>query len=62
MRKAGKKAIIMHPGPINKGVELTSDLASSDRSVILKQVENGVAVRMAVLYLLLGGKERETTD
>jgi len=62
LRRAGKKAIIMHPGPINKGVELTSDLASSDRSVILKQVENGVAVRMAVLYLLLGGKERETTD
>jgi aspartate carbamoyltransferase catalytic subunit len=62
LKKAKKKVIIMHPGPVNKGVELTSDLASSDRSVILKQVENGVSVRMAVLYLLLGGKERETTD
>ena len=62
LKKAKRKAIIMHPGPINKGVELTSELASSGRSVILKQVENGVAVRMAILYLLLGGKDRETTD
>ena len=43
---------IMHPGPINRGVELDSDVADSDQSVILQQVENGVAVRMAVLYLL----------
>ena len=42
----------MHPGPINRGVELTSDVADSDHSLILDQVENGVAVRMAVLYLL----------
>jgi aspartate carbamoyltransferase catalytic subunit len=42
----------MHPGPINRGVELDSDVADSDQSVILQQVENGVAVRMAVLYLL----------
>jgi aspartate carbamoyltransferase catalytic subunit len=42
----------MHPGPINRGVELDSDVADSDQSIILQQVENGVAVRMAVLYLL----------
>ena len=51
--KAG--AIVMHPGPMNRGVEIASDVADSDRSVILDQVSNGVAVRMAVLYLLLGG-------
>lgn len=45
---------IMHPGPINRGVELSSDVADSDHSIILNQVENGVAVRMAVLYLLAG--------
>lgn len=61
-RRAKKNAIIMHPGPINRGVEISADLADSAKSVILKQVENGIAVRMAVLYLLLGGKERETTD
>lgn len=47
-----KKVVIMHPGPINRGVELDSDVADSDQSIILQQVENGVAVRMAVLYLL----------
>ncbi|MEL6389048.1 MAG: aspartate carbamoyltransferase catalytic subunit [Bacteroidota bacterium] len=47
---------IMHPGPINRGVELHSDVADSDHSIILQQVENGVAVRMAVLYLLAGRK------
>src|SRR5882757_3460928 len=50
-----KKIIIMHPGPINRGVELDSDAADSKQSIILQQVENGVAVRMAVLYLLAGG-------
>ncbi len=49
-----KEVIIMHPGPINRGVELDSDVADSSRSIILEQVENGVAVRMAVLYLLAG--------
>ncbi|HEY3385752.1 MAG TPA: hypothetical protein VGK46_04525 [Saprospiraceae bacterium] len=44
--------VIMHPGPINRGVEITSDIADSEHSIILQQVENGVAVRMAVLYLL----------
>jgi aspartate carbamoyltransferase catalytic subunit len=47
-----KEITIMHPGPINRGVELDSDVADSDQSIILQQVENGVAVRMAVLYLL----------
>ena len=47
-----KPILIMHPGPINRGVEITSDVADSDHSIILQQVENGVAVRMAVLYLL----------
>lgn len=49
-----KEIVIMHPGPINRGVELTSDVADSHHSIILDQVENGVAVRMAVLYLLAG--------
>ena len=47
-----KKIIVMHPGPINRGVEITSDVADSDQSIILQQVENGVAIRMAVIYLL----------
>ena len=47
-----KEIIIMHPGPINRGVELTSDVADSKQSIILNQVENGVAIRMAVIYLL----------
>ncbi len=54
----GKKILVMHPGPINRGVELDSDVADSGQSIILQQVENGVAVRMAVLYLLAG---RETS-
>src|ERR1041385_23481 len=52
-----KKIVIMHPGPINRGVELDSDAADSNQSIILQQVENGVAVRMAVLYMLSGGRE-----
>jgi aspartate carbamoyltransferase catalytic subunit len=47
-----KDIVIMHPGPINRGVELTSDVADSKQSIILNQVENGVAIRMAVIYLL----------
>jgi aspartate carbamoyltransferase catalytic subunit len=50
--KLDKEIVIMHPGPINRGVEITSDVADSPHSIILQQVENGVAVRMAVLYLL----------
>ena len=53
-----KKIIIMHPGPINRGVEITSDVADSDQSIILNQVENGVAIRMAVIYLLAAKIER----
>ncbi|PHR74083.1 MAG: aspartate carbamoyltransferase [Lutibacter sp.] len=48
----GKKIVIMHPGPINRGVEITSDVADSNQSIILNQVENGVAIRMAIIYLL----------
>jgi aspartate carbamoyltransferase catalytic subunit len=51
-----KEIVIMHPGPINRGVEIDSDVADSKQSIILQQVENGVAVRMAVLYLLSGAK------
>jgi len=54
---AKEDAIIMHPGPMNRGVEITTDIADSPRSVILDQVTNGVAIRMAVLYLILGGRE-----
>ncbi len=50
-------AIVMHPGPMVRGMEITADVADSERSVIVEQVTNGVAVRMAVLYLLLGGSE-----
>ena len=50
------RAIIMHPGPINRGVEIDSELADGPRSVILEQVTNGIAVRMAVLYLCAGGQ------
>ena len=52
LNKLNKKIIIMHPGPINRGVEITSEVADSDNSIILNQVENGVAIRMAVIYLL----------
>jgi aspartate carbamoyltransferase catalytic subunit len=51
-----KPIVIMHPGPINRGVEITSDVADSEHSIILQQVENGVAVRMAVLYLLAANR------
>lgn len=47
-----KEIVVMHPGPINRGVEITGDVADSDHSIILQQVENGVAIRMAILYLL----------
>jgi aspartate carbamoyltransferase catalytic subunit len=50
----GKEIVIMHPGPVNRGVEIDSDVADGHESIILQQVENGVAVRMAVLYLLAG--------
>ncbi|SDM35631.1 aspartate carbamoyltransferase catalytic subunit [Pedobacter antarcticus] len=52
-----KEIIVMHPGPINRGVEITSDVADSKQSIILEQVENGVAIRMAVLYLLASQRD-----
>jgi aspartate carbamoyltransferase catalytic subunit len=55
LRNAKKDAIVMHPGPMNRGVEIDPEVADGSRSVILDQVENGIAVRMAVLYLLSGG-------
>ena len=55
LARARPDAVVMHPGPMNRGVEITSEIADSPRSLILEQVSNGVAVRMAVLYLLLTG-------
>jgi aspartate carbamoyltransferase catalytic subunit len=57
VRRAKPDVIIMHPGPMNRGVEIASEVADGPYSVILEQVANGVAVRMAVLYLLVGGQE-----
>jgi len=54
----GKEIVVMHPGPINRGVEITSEVADGDQSIILNQVENGVAIRMAVIYLLASQIER----
>ncbi|GAA5222233.1 aspartate carbamoyltransferase catalytic subunit [Membranihabitans marinus] len=54
--KIDKDIVIMHPGPINRGIEIDSDVADSDQSIILQQVENGVAIRMAVLFLLAGNR------
>lgn len=62
LKLCDSKCIVMHPGPINRGVEISSEVADCKDSVILDQVENGVAVRMAVLYLLLGGGENETSN
>jgi aspartate carbamoyltransferase catalytic subunit len=59
MRRAKPDAIVMHPGPMNRGVEIASEVADGPYSVILEQVANGVAVRMAVLYLLAGGVDAE---
>jgi len=56
MRKLPEHAIVMHPGPMNRGMEITPEVADSSRSTIVEQVANGVSARMAVLYLLLGGK------
>ena len=52
LKSLKKEIVLMHPGPINRGVEITSEVADSDQSIILNQVENGVAIRMAVLYLM----------
>ena len=53
-----KPITILHPGPINRGVEITSEVADSEHSIILNQVENGVAIRMAIIYLLAGSINR----
>lgn len=58
MKKARSDVIIMHPGPINRGIELSSEIADGPYNVILDQVTNGVAVRMAIFFLLLGGKKK----
>jgi aspartate carbamoyltransferase catalytic subunit len=57
MGRLADHAIVMHPGPMNRGLEITAEVADSSRSVIVEQVTNGVSVRMAVLYLLLGGSD-----
>lgn len=57
LKLAAKDALVMHPGPVNRGVELSSYVADGAQSVILDQVENGVAIRMALLYLVLGGEQ-----
>lgn len=59
---AKKDVIVMHPGPLNRGVEISSEVADGPHSVILDQVANGVAVRMAVLYLLVGGSKSGNVD
>jgi aspartate carbamoyltransferase catalytic subunit len=57
LKCARPDALVMHPGPMNRGIEISAELADSERAVILDQVQNGVAVRMAILYLLLGGHD-----
>ena len=59
---AAPHAVVMHPGPMNRGVEIDSLVADGERSLILDQVTNGVAVRMAILYLLAGGRGESTAD
>jgi aspartate carbamoyltransferase catalytic subunit len=56
LAKLKDDAIVMHPGPMNRGIEISGDVADSDRAVITEQVANGTAVRMACLYLLLAGR------
>lgn len=62
LESLNKEIVIMHPGPINRGVEITTEVADSDQSIILQQVENGVAVRMAVLYLLSQKRKLQFAD
>jgi aspartate carbamoyltransferase catalytic subunit len=57
LSRAQKKMVVMHPGPINRGIEISSEVADGPQSVILDQVTNGIAIRMAVLYLVSGVKE-----
>jgi aspartate carbamoyltransferase catalytic subunit len=62
LKLAKKDCLVMHPGPMNRGVEIDSRVADGPQSVILEQVTNGVAVRMAVLYLLAGGHGEPAAD
>ncbi|MBW7995297.1 MAG: aspartate carbamoyltransferase catalytic subunit [Candidatus Glassbacteria bacterium] len=62
LEEAGRDVLVLHPGPMNRGVEIDSDVADGEHQVILKQVTNGVAVRMAVLFLLAGGKQAAAAD
>ena len=62
LKKAKEDAMVMHPGPINRGVEISAEVADGTRAVILDQVSNGVAVRMALLYLLMGGSKSDHID
>jgi aspartate carbamoyltransferase catalytic subunit len=62
LRMARPDVMVMHPGPINRGVEIGADVADSAQSVILAQVTNGIAVRMALLYLLLGSDDRRPDE
>jgi aspartate carbamoyltransferase catalytic subunit len=60
LRQMKDSAIVMHPGPMNRGLEISADVADSTNSVVVEQVTNGVSVRMAILYLLLGGANLDT--
>jgi aspartate carbamoyltransferase catalytic subunit len=62
MNSLPSDAVVLHPGPMNRGMEISAEVADSPRAVIVEQVKNGVNVRMAVLYLLLGGADSETAD
>jgi aspartate carbamoyltransferase catalytic subunit len=59
MARAAPNAVVMHPGPINRGVEIAAEVSDSDRTIVLDQVSNGLAVRMSLLYLMLGGSDEE---
>jgi aspartate carbamoyltransferase catalytic subunit len=59
MARMRPDALVMHPGPMNRGVEIAADVSESPRSIILDQVSNGLAVRMSLLYLMLGGQDEE---
>jgi aspartate carbamoyltransferase catalytic subunit len=59
LKSMSANSIIMHPGPMNRGLEITAEVADSARSVIVEQVANGVSVRMAILYVLLAGQPLE---
>ena len=62
LKKAKKDVLIMHPGPTNRGVELSAEVADGEYSVILDQVTNGIAIRMAILYLVLGTKAEDAKE